>query len=76
MAPLIALAYKMKDIQLMNYLLNLKLDLSASCDKTTFINTICNDKNSKTSKRIIQKYNICTEQKSTIDEDVVKINIF
>ena len=51
MAPLIALAYKMKDIQLMNYLLNLKLDLSASCDKTTFINTICNDKNSKTSKK-------------------------
>ena len=74
--PLIALAYKMKDMQLVNYLLNLKLDLSASYDETTFIHTICNDKNLKLLRKIVQKYDIYTERKSTIDEDAVTINIF
>lgn len=74
--PLVALAYKMKNMQLVNYLLNLKLDLSASYDETTFIHTICNDKNSKLLRKIVQKYDIYSERKSSIDEDAVTINIF
>ena len=51
--PLIALAYEIKDMQLVNYLVNQKLDLSASYDETTFIHTICNDKNSKLLRKIV-----------------------
>ncbi|MEM6339379.1 MAG: ankyrin repeat domain-containing protein, partial [Pseudomonadota bacterium] len=74
--PLVALAYKMKNTQLVNYLVNQKIDLSVSYDETTFIHTICNDKNSKLLRKIAQKYDIYTEQKSAIDEDSVIINIF
>lgn len=74
--PLIALAYEIKDMQLVNYLVNQELDLSASYDETTFIHTICNDKNSKLLRKIVQKYDIYIERERVEEQGPATINIF
>lgn len=74
--PLIALAYEIEDTQLVNYLVNLGLDISALYDGTTFIHTICNDKNSKLLRKVIQKYDVYVEKESDDDQEPVAVNIF
>lgn len=74
--PLIAMAYQIKDMQLVNYLVNQELDISTLYDETTFIHTICRDKNSKLLRKIVQKYDIYTERESVEEQGPVIINIF
>ncbi len=52
------MAYDDGDIELLNYLLNMKIDISTTHDGTTLIHRICTDKNAKLLKKVINLYNV------------------
>ena len=57
--PLIMLAYENNNKQLVNFLVNMKVNISGSYNGGTFIGMICKDKNISLLKKVIKQYIIC-----------------
>ena len=70
--PLAAIAYEEGDTQLVNYLLNLKIDISHIYDGTTFLHEICANKNIRLLKKVIKQYDEYFEE----DLDSSEPNIY